>query len=412
MSIKIKLNKKMLMPVILFFALFVNEDVLVFGTINNLSLQNFRLVAQVVLAVFLLFYLLIFKVGIPKAKIQIFGIFSFFYLSSMIVNMDFRLGYFFMMIIYFICMIITTIYTFDDIYCFFSNAMYIVCLVSLIGYAIQLFIPRLLDYFPIIQNTSNINFYFLGISNLCFRTDVLVRNWGPFREPGVFQLFIVVAVIYELFRKKKSNWIKLVVFIFAIITTFSTTGYIALGVVILAVVLMNKNNMSIGQRRLLIGVVIVFVLLILYLSIFTDLIIKSDGYGSVFGKILGSYESLSYNTRMASIWTNIKIFFENPIFGKGITYVDNHYSAIASSMYGMSIVDNTNMLFILLARFGLGAFIYFTLRLYKSLKESFSKNRVITLLIFISYLSLMIGENLSYSVILVLPLFFTKADFY
>ena len=194
---------------------------------------------------------------------------------------------------------------------------------------------------------------------MCFRTDVLVRNWGPFREPGVFQLFIVVAVIYELFRKKKSNWIKLVVFIFAIITTFSTTGYIALGVVILAVVLMNKNNMSIGQRRLLIGVVIVFVLLILYLSIFTDLIIKSDGYGSVFGKILGSYESLSYNTRMASIWTNIKIFFENPIFGKGITYVDNHYSAIASSMYGMSIVDNTNMLFILLARFGLGAFIYF-----------------------------------------------------
>ena len=411
MELKIKLNKKTMMPIILFIALFINEDVLVFGTINNSNMQNFRLIAQVMLAMFLLFYFYLFKVKIPKVKLRIFFMFSLFFALSMLVNLDFRLGYFFMLTIYLICMLISTIYTFDDIFSYFSKSMYIISIVSLLGYAMQIFVPDLLNYFPVIQNTSNINFYFLGITNLCFRTDVLVRNWGPFREPGVFQLFVIVALIYELFRKEKSSGIKLVVFILAIITTFSTTGYIALGCVIFALILMNKNHLRKKQRRLLICIVIIFVITVFYLSLFTDLLFKSDGYGSVFGKLFGSYESASYNARIASILANIKIFFEDPIFGKGISYVDNNYSIIASNMFGMKIVDNTNMLFILLARFGLGTFLLFTLRLYRFLKDFFLKNNLITTLIFITYLSLMIGENLSYSIILILPVFFTKIDF-
>ena len=76
---KIRLDKKALMPLILFASLFINEDVLVFGTINNASLVNFRLAVQVCLAVFLLGYMMLNKVGIKKSRFRIFGIFFCFF---------------------------------------------------------------------------------------------------------------------------------------------------------------------------------------------------------------------------------------------------------------------------------------------------------------------------------------------
>ena len=408
---KIRLDKKALMPLILFASLFINEDVLVFGTINDSKMVSFRLGVQVCLAVFLVVFMMINHIGISRRKIKIFSVFTFFYLVTMFVNRDLRPGYFFMLLIYFICLALVTIYSFDEIYSFFSNFMFVICVASLIGYFIQLVIPSVLKFFPVIQNSPGTNFYFLGLTNLSFRTDVLVRNWGPFREPGVFQLFIIVALIYTLFKESKSSWIKPLIFIVTIITTFSTTGYIALSFIMLSAVMINKNKITKGKRRFLLFIIIAFILIMLYLTFFTNLIFKSDGYGSVFGKIFGSYKSLSYNARMASIWANLKIFMGNPIFGRGLTFVDQNYQIIASDMYGMRIVDNTNMLFIILARFGVGAFLYFLIRLYKSIKYSMALNIIPTILIFISYLSLMTGENLSYSVILILPIFFLSSDF-
>jgi len=53
------------------------------------------------------------------------------------------------------------------------------------------------------------------------------RNSGPFWEPGMFAIFLNIALIFNIFLTRKLIQVKNLVFLGALITTFSTTGYIA-----------------------------------------------------------------------------------------------------------------------------------------------------------------------------------------
>ena len=55
-----------------------------------------------------------------------------------------------------------------------------------------------------------------------------IRNAGPFWEPGVFVVFLNIALFFNLFIKKKFFERTNILFIVCIITTFSTSGYIGL----------------------------------------------------------------------------------------------------------------------------------------------------------------------------------------
>lgn len=59
------------------------------------------------------------------------------------------------------------------------------------------------------------------------------RNNGPFWEPGVFQMYINIAVLFLLYSKKNINIKYLLVFVIALATTYSTTGYICFALVLI-----------------------------------------------------------------------------------------------------------------------------------------------------------------------------------
>lgn len=64
------------------------------------------------------------------------------------------------------------------------------------------------------------------------------RNCGPFGEPGQYQCILSAALFFTLFHLNKVTpqyriW-AMIVFVFTIITTQSTTGYISLVVIITA----------------------------------------------------------------------------------------------------------------------------------------------------------------------------------
>lgn len=58
------------------------------------------------------------------------------------------------------------------------------------------------------------------------------RNSGPFWEPGIFQIYINIALYFALFFFKnkagKTPWVHIVVFCITILTTISTTGYLVM----------------------------------------------------------------------------------------------------------------------------------------------------------------------------------------
>lgn len=409
-SYKNNLHKRRFFEMLfLFLALFVNEDVLVFGTIQNIGLQRFRLVVQTLLPICMLLYVAVKRIPVKKSKVETWLLFSLMILATMLGNRDFRNGYVVLILTYLECMLLTSIFSFEEIYEFFSGAMYVLCSASLIGFGLQLFAPNVLKLFPEIQNVAGTRFYFLGVTNVAVKTDNFIRNWGPYREPGVFQVFIIIALIYTLFKKENCDFRTVVVYVIALLTTFSTTGYIAFAFVIFALVVMKKQNLS-KQRRKLIHTLLSFCMLaFVYMALFTDLLFK-DGYGSVFGKIAAGQGSASFRARAASFSVNIAMFLKNPLFGKGITYVDSMFTPLALERYRFLIKDNTNMLFIHMAKFGFPFFFYFVVRYTRSMKASYDYGILVWGALLAAYFIFMVGENLSYSILMNLPLFTIASD--
>ena len=63
-------------------------------------------------------------------------------------------------------------------------------------------------------------------TNIISKTIGFSRNCGPFWEPGMFAVFVLIALFFNLFLIKKGSLIKNITLIAAIISTFSTGGYI------------------------------------------------------------------------------------------------------------------------------------------------------------------------------------------
>lgn len=84
----------------------------------------------------------------------------------------------------------------------------------------------------------------------------LLRNCGPFWEPGAFQGFLNLALFYEITTIKEytlSKYLRIGIFVFTIITTFSTGGYVALFLNICFFLYHNKRVHFVARFALLLG---------------------------------------------------------------------------------------------------------------------------------------------------------------
>ena len=94
-----------------------------------------------------------------------------------------------------------------------------------------------------------------------------LRNCGPFWEPGAYQGFLNLAIVINLlYNKKDKQWkYKNLVFIIAIITTFSTGGYITLFVILMYVIYTKKKTPN--YIKILYSLVFISTACYLYLSL-------------------------------------------------------------------------------------------------------------------------------------------------
>ena len=151
------------------------------------------------------------------------------------------------------------------------------------------------------------------------------------------------------------------------------------------------------------------VCVICYLAIGTDLLYK-DGYGSVFGKIFGSYSSPSLNARLSSVIVNFRIFIMNPLFGEGITFVEDNFPIIAQSILGYTVVDNTNSICIVMSMFGIVPITLFAASYSFFVKKYFRLNVITSIFILTAIVCLMIGEKVTYIILFYLFIFNKKSD--
>lgn len=100
------------------------------------------------------------------------------------------------------------------------------------------------------------------------------RNCGPFGEPGQYQCILSVALYFVLFRSylftEKERFRYLLVFFVALLTTLSTSGYIAMAVIIVCFLLQSKNKIDRRTKYLFWGILICSIFFFSYTDIGQD----------------------------------------------------------------------------------------------------------------------------------------------
>lgn len=126
--------------------------------------------------------------------------------------------------------------------------------------------------------------------------------------------------------------------------------------------------------------------------------------GLVFGKLF----NMKRNTmiaRFSSVFANIEIWKESPIFGAGLITVDKRFPILSYQLYGKATSHNTNTLLCELATYGV---IYVGILVcgYIKLSCAMSNRNIERLLILVILFVLFCGEKLTFSPIIYVLLFY------
>lgn len=255
--------------------------------------------------------------------------------------------------------------------------------------------PSIVTFLPCIVNTAGIKFYSIGLAGLDERSigSLTVRTGGIFWEPGVFQMYLNLAILFEIFLYYGNNKKRLCIYTIALILTFSTTGYLAFMWIITTFILFGHKNNIIKIKNLLIFIGFPIV------AFFTCLIMIYTNIGqTVFGKLFNIKDG-STMVRLASVLINLDIMKEHPFAGIGMASMADEFerrSYLSSIIWGWTR-QNTNTLLYQFAAHGLFFGIPFTIGTYQ-LGGKLTTKLFMKLSIFIMFLMLYIGENLMTSI--------------
>lgn len=227
-------------------------------------------------------------------------------------------------------------------------ARWYVCTMALLGtysvlaaYVLRLGVDAGVYRVPTFTNSAGFlfhNFLFSTVPD----TYVKSRNFGIFREPGVYQFFLILALYLNndvvCWEKEWKMWTLNAVLAVTMVTTFATGGVIEMG---LLAVLLFFDKKWYRERKLRLAALTVIVLGVALAAV--CIVKKNDLYWSVYdmvyGKFLGDNESGP--DRIQSITVNLSTFLKSPLVGQTLQTV----------LY--SVQNNTSSTMILLASFGI-----------------------------------------------------------
>ncbi len=259
----------------------------------------------------------------------------------------------------------------------YVNIMKWVCIISLVCYFIFILgmLPK--NRFPFYREDllgTDIFMYTFyhswgwGIGTL--------RNSGMFWEPGAFQCYINLAILFLIFDHDNNFPNKInyyLIFIVTLITTQSTTGYIIIGLILLYATLTLKIK---TKNR--IATIFLIVLSISGAIYFVNNDIISEKLNQ---------DNSSYSVRSNDLKQSIDIIKESPVLGVGYLS-DKQYL----EQKNRDIEKNSNGLLIFIIQFGIVVSIVYVTFLYKGIKEFFNVKFMDATFIFLVFMIMFSSE--------------------
>lgn len=253
----------------------------------------------------------------------------------------------------------------------FLRIMYPITIISLLFFGVTIIIgsnPAIYQKFGFIKGSSNINIVIYNFVSWQQKV-VLMRNSGFAWEPGAFQFLLNLSFFYEIQRYYKLDRRK-IVYIIAIITTFSSTGYLILAFNIFVYIFFNRKKI---QNSKIVYKFILIISLIVVIAVY--LILTKNSF--IFKKLSLFNNNNSANMRLDDFIRDMKIFYDNILIGIGI--LKFNYLGILEKRI------STNSHTLILASFGIIGYLIYNILLYTRLKQKERNYNLIFILIMLAF---------------------------
>ncbi|MCD7956949.1 MAG: O-antigen ligase family protein [Lachnospiraceae bacterium] len=193
-----------------------------------------------------------------------------------------------------------------------------------------------------------------------------IRNYGPFWEPGGYQIFLNIALLFLIFGDHKSKNLKLLLLVGTIATTGSTAGYI----VLLIILLFSYKEMNLDIFKGKNAIFFVAILIIGLVVMFS---------GNINGKLTLSETNSSLRDRLVDLQYGIELVKTHPLIGYGTT---NLATENVNNIY----YANSNGILSLAFSFGIPyacLFIYYIVKGFTELLQVKKKKYVVMIILVI-----------------------------
>jgi len=384
---KLKIHKKDLEVYIALVSLIL----ILFGSGDTMiAFHNAKImyVSMILNAVILIAYLSYKKDNhVRKMSCDIVVIMLVCIIGSILINVDMH-GYS-QVIVLVIALLFSETIGFDIFFKVLDNVMFILSFASLIAISVCFINPNLMLMFPEshIIGTGRISFANLGITVVpLFSSGLGIRNYGLFREPATYCIYLGLALVYQLYLVNNRSYIRIVIYLLAIISTGSATGYLATLFIIGFFLLgFKEEKFSRNERIFWLILIVIGVCVSISLGLKEYLFMKVDLNGEA------AESSLS---RIYSIVAGILSGIKYPLFGAGATKCGIIFDEVCLAIIGRTVVW-ANMVTYLFVAFGFPYIYIFLKGIYGAFVTSVKKLNAIIIFLFICLL--LCGEMMTYS---------------
>ena len=293
------------------------------------------------LAVFLVVHRRRWKEILTDRRIAVALIMTAVILLPMLVKRDWQLMYFSVLLCLYFAVFMSYFISLKDL------AKYYVAILTVLGaysvlaaYVLRLGVDGGLYAVPVFYNANDIRFYNFFLS-VVPDTYVKYRNFGIFREPGVYQFFLITALYLNNYavswHRPWKLWVVNGILALTMVSTFATGGMAEMAL-LAVVVFFDKKYYR--DRRLRTAALILAALAVGVLAV--SAILENQLYLQLYDMVIGKFQGGESGTdRIFSVLVNLQTFLKNPLFGEDLATVLHAGE------------NNTSSTLILLAGFGI-----------------------------------------------------------
>lgn len=309
------------------------------------------------------------KNGLKKDGVLFVVVYLLIVIISMVLNMDTDIMHLIsLMLMYIAALIITQIMEFEEFKEKYLSIMFVLAVSSLIFFTVGLIAPQIPSAIPQwypSRRVRNAGLYFYTWSNFFGMIDPS-RNNGIFREPGMYQVFLNLALLFLNGSSKNSMKYK-ILFAATILTTFSTTGIFAMICIIASDLFSYSVKMTKKEFMSLVVMILGAIIIVNYIG---------DNAIQLFSKFDADTTSyVSFSERAEATLLDIKIWLESSIISPVVGVSYEKYSRIS--------MGATNSLTGIVAQHGIVAGVFLLGSLMNLIRRG-TKNRLQMLLYFMS----------------------------